>query len=203
MCVLSILIVHYNTFDLLRQCLASISSAPVDFPLEVIVIDNASPEVSAKNLVREFPQVVFHFNTENLGFARANNQGIRMGRGRYLMLLNPDAVIDGGGISGMVRFMDDYPNAGAAGPRLVYPDGDLQLSCRRFPTLSTLMLRMSRLERLVQGPARHYLMQDWDHRSVREVDWVMGACMILRREALNVSGFLDEDFFMYYEDIDL
>lgn len=202
-CELSILIVHYNTLDLLRQCLTSVSALPGDLPLEIIVIDNASPDASVKNLVGEFPRVAFHFNNENLGFARASNQGIQMGQGRYLMLLNPDALIDGDGIQDLTQFMDGHPDAGATGPRLVYPDGELQLSCRRFPTLGTLLLRMSRLDRLVRGPVRHYLMQDWDHQSVCEVDWVMGACVILRREALDAVGLLDEGFFMYYEDVDL
>jgi GT2 family glycosyltransferase len=202
-CLLSVLIVHYNTPDLLRQCLASIAAAEVDFSFEVIVIDNASPDVSVKTLAAEFPRVIFHFNSGNLGFARANNQGIQMGQGRYYMLLNPDACIDADGISGLTEFMENHPDAGATGPMLVYPDGELQLSCRRFPTFRTLLLRMGRLDRLVPGPVRHYLMQDWDHQSVSEVDWVIGACMILRREALDRVGLLDEDFFMYYEDIDL
>ena len=92
--LLSVLIVHYNTPDLLRQCLASLTAAEVDFSFEIIVIDNASPDASVKSLVEEFPRVDFHFNERNLGFARANNQGIKAGRGRYFLLLNPDACID-------------------------------------------------------------------------------------------------------------
>ena len=201
--LLSVLIVHYNTPDLLRQCLASLTADKVDLSFEIIVIDNASPDVSVKTLAAEFPRVDFHFNERNLGFARANNQGIKTGRGHYFLLLNPDACIDADGIRGLTEFMDEHPQAGAVGPMLVYPDGELQLSCRRFPTFRTLLLRMGRLDWLVPGLLRRYLMQDWDHQAVAEVDWVMGACMMLRREALDRVGVLDEGFFMYYEDIDL
>ena len=203
MCVLSIVVVHYDTPKALRGCLGSLYAAPVDFAFEVRVIDNASPHGSLGDLAQEFPQATFQFNTRNLGFARASNQGTRASEGRYVLLLNPDALIDGAGIRGMVQFMEARPEAGAAGARLVHPDGRLQLSCRRFPSLLTVLLRTTRLERVVRGPTRSYLMQDWDHAAAREVDWVMGACAILRREALDAVGLLDEGFFMYYEDIDL
>lgn len=201
--VLSILIVHYNTPRLLRQCLSFILSSSSDLAFEIIAIDNASPDPAVKSLPGEFPQVCFAFNDQNLGFARASNQGIRRAQGQYLMLLNPDALIDGQGIQGMVEFLETHPEAGAVAPRLVYPDGTLQLSCRRFPTLRAILLRACRLDGLFSGPVQHYLMQDWDHAEVRPVDWAIGACLGLRREALEQVGLLDEGFFMYYEDVDL
>jgi len=99
--------------------------------------------------------------------------------------------------------MEAHSDAGACGPRLVYPDGQLQLSCRRFPTRWALALRIFRLDGLIRSPVQAYLMADWDHARICEVDWVIGGCMMLRREAVETIGFLDEDFFMYYEDTDL
>lgn len=200
---ISILIVHYDTPDLLRQCLSSLCANLQDSPFEVIVLDNASTDPAVRELPGEFPQVAFHFNSRNLGFSRANNQGIRMGRGKYCMIANPDTVMDEAAVRGMVAFMEEHPDAGVAGPRLVNADGSLQFSCRRFPTLRTLLLRVFRLGGLFTGPVDRYLMRDWDHAGARPVDWVMGACMVLRREALEAVGLLDEGFFMYYEDIDL
>ena len=200
---ISILIVHYETPDLLRQCLCSLFATPSDQPFEVIVIDNTSVDPAVKELPEVFPQVVFHFNRENIGFSKGNNQGIRMGQGKYCMIANPDTVMDGTAIQGMTAFMDEHPDVGVAAPRLVNPDGSLQFSCRRFPTLRTLLLRVFRLDGLFPRLANRYLMRDWDHAEARSVDWVMGACMVLRRQALDAVGLLDEGFFMYYEDIDL
>jgi GT2 family glycosyltransferase len=196
---LSIIIVHYDTSGLLRQCLSSLC----DLPFEIIVLDNASPDQSVRQLPDEFPRVRFVLNEENVGFARACNQGIRIGQTEYCMLLNPDAIIDGASLQGLVEYMEGHPEAGVMAPRLVYADGSLQLSVRRFPTLRAILLRILRLDRLFPGSVDRYLMRDWDHGEGREVDWVMGACMLLRREALEGLGLLDEGFFMYYEDIDL
>jgi GT2 family glycosyltransferase len=198
---LSIIIVHYDTPGLLRQCLASLCVE--ELACQVAVLDNASPDRSVRQLPEEFPRVRFVFNEENVGFARACNQGIRMGEGAYCMLLNPDAIIDGTAIGGLVECMERNPKVGVVAPRLVYPDGSLQFSVRRFPTLLAILLRVLRLDGLFPRPVGRYLMRDWDHGEGREVDWVMGACMLLRREALDEVGLLDEGFFMYYEDIDL
>jgi GT2 family glycosyltransferase len=143
------------------------------------------------------------FNEDNVGFARACNQGIRMGEGAYCLLLNPDAVIDGASLQGLVASMEGHSEPGLVAPRLVYPDGSLQLSVRRFPTLRAIGLRILRLDGLFPGPVDRYLMRDWDHEEGRDVDWVIGACMLLRRKAVEEVGLLDEGFFMYYEDIDL
>ena len=201
--MLSVLIVHYNTVSLLQRCLTALFSETQGISFEVIVIDNASPDPKIRDLPDVFPAVAFHFNRQNTGFAQACNQAIAVSKGRYLLLLNPDTVVPEEGLGKLVTFMEAHADAGACGPRLVYPDGRLQLSCRRFPTLRALMLRITRLDRLAGGPVRKYLMEDWDHQNLQEVDWVIGACMMLRRGALEDVGLLDGGFFMYYEDIDL
>ena len=201
--MLSVLIVHFETPDLLRQCLASIFSEPTELSFEVIVIDNASRTTDVRQIALEFPDATFKFNSMNVGFAVACNQVVEMGSGRYILLLNPDTVILPQELSNLVLFMESHPKAGACGPRLLYPNGELQLSCREFPTRLALALRISRLGHLIRHPVRSYLMADWDHAHISQVDWIIGGCMMLRREAFEDVDFFDEGFFMYYEDTDL
>lgn len=202
-CELSIVIVHYETPDLLKACLASIFSKPADVSFEVIVIDNDSTDRCVAQLAQEFTRAKFHFNTKNIGFAAACNQAIRLCHGPYILILNPDTLISPDILSLFVSFMDAHQDIGVCGPKLVYPDGTLQFSCRQFPTLWVLLLRIFRLEKVAKRTIRAYLMADWDHAQPREVDWVIGGCMLLRREVVVQAGCLDERFFMYYEDIDL
>jgi GT2 family glycosyltransferase len=203
MCMLSIVIVHYETPRLLHQCLTSIFAESTEMSFEVIVIDNASKDTELQQVAQMFTGVTFQLNKANVGFAAACNQAIHMSRGRYVWLLNPDTVVSVADFPALVSFMEAHPLVGACGPRLVYPNGELQLSCRRFPKLSTLALRIFRLDRFISRPVRDYLMAEWDHASIRQVDWVIGGCMLLRREAVEKIGLFDEGFFMYYEDMDL
>lgn len=201
--MLSIAIIHYETPMLLRQCLTALFAGREAWPFEVMVIDNASRRAPVGDLPKAFPDVAFHINATNAGFAAACNQAIRMAGGQYVLVLNPDIIMRPAALDDLVAFMDAHPRAGVCGPRLVYPDGALQLSCRRFPSLWVLLLRIFRLDGVIRCPVRSYLMADWDHAQVREVDWVIGGCMMLRRDAVEEIGFLDEGFFLYYEDIDL
>jgi GT2 family glycosyltransferase len=203
MCMLSIVIVHYETPRLLQQCLTSIFAASTEQSFEVVVIDNASKDTELQQVIPKFRGVTFQLNKVNVGFAAACNQAIRMCRGRYVWILNPDTVVTPNEFPQLVSFMAAHPLVGACGPRLVYPNGELQLSCRKFPTLFTLALRIFRLNRFISRSVRLYLMADWDHASIKEVDWVIGGCMLLRREAIEEIDLFDEGFFMYYEDIDL
>ena len=201
--MLSIAIIHYETPMLLRQCLTALFAGCEALPFEVMVIDNASRRAPVGDLPKAFPDVAFHVNATNVGFAAACNQAMAMATGRYVLVLNPDIIIHRAALDNLVAFMDAHPDAGVCGPQLVYPNGELQLSCRRFPSLWVLLLRIFRLDGVMPRPVRSYLMADWDHAQVREVDWVIGGCMMLRREAVAEIGFLDDGFFMYYEDIDL
>jgi len=200
---LSVIIVSYNVANFLIECLTSIYGAAPRISFEVLVVDNASGDGSAQMVRAEFPQVTLLANESNYGFARANNQALRISKSRYYLLLNPDTLLNPGSLGKMVEFMDHHPDAGASGCRLVWPEGAIQPSCRTFPSLLAIFLRGARLHKLYNKPVARYLMADWDHSSVREVDWVLGACLLLRREALEDVGLLDEGFFLYYEDIDL
>jgi GT2 family glycosyltransferase len=200
---LSVIIVSYNVANFLTGCLTSIYRAASRTSFEVLVVDNASTDGSAQMVRDEFPQAILLANESNYGFARANNQALRMSKGRYCLLLNPDTLVNPGSLDEMVEFMDHRPDVGASGCQLIGPDGAIQPSGRRFPSLLAVLLRGTRLHRLCNKPVTRYLMADWDHSSVREVDWVLGACLLLSRKALEDVGLLDEGFFLYYEDIDL
>ncbi len=213
---LSIVIVNYNTCDLLRDCLYSLYRSEGDITFNVIVVDNNSPDNSAGMVANEFPLATLITSTINGGFAYANNLGLRRagfaadGRPlpaapRYALLLNPDTVVPPTGLADMIRFMDTTPQAGAAGPKLVMPDGNLDLACRRsFPTPQVSFYRMVGLSKLFP---RHptfgrYNMTFVDPDDLIEVDSVVGAFMLVRREAIAQAGLLDETYFMYGEDID-
>jgi len=201
---LSVVIVNWNARDELGKCLRSIREADSD-STETIVVDNASLDDSVEMVRREFPWVRMIRNAENVGFARAGNIGIEAARGRYILLLNPDTEIEKGAFPALVRFGDENPDVGIFGPKILNPDGSLQYSCRRFPTLKAALFRYTLLGRLFPRNAytRDYRMTDWDHSDPRDVDWVSGAAMVIRRELLDDIGPLDERFFMYCEDVDL
>jgi hypothetical protein len=201
---LSVCIVNWNTRHDLEEALRSVIESDPGLDLEVIVLDNASRDGSAEMVRRQFPQVTLIESPENMGFARGYNAAAGRATGRYLLILNPDTVVHRGALSRLVAFMDGEPKAGAAGPRLLNSDGSLQFSCRRFPRPAAAMLRNTVIGRLVPGNrfTREYLMQDWDHDSARQVDWVSGAAICIRREAWEQTGGFDEGYFMYAEDMD-
>jgi len=204
---LSVVIVNWNVRELLRRCLRSVlaSQRLSGLAAEVIVVDNASSNGSTEMVKEEFPEVRLMANEENLGFTRANNQGIAASRGHYVLLLNPDTEVIGDALGAMVEYMDAHPDVGALGPMLLNPDGSVQSSRRRFPTLATAFLEstvfqweLSRDNRVL----RRYYVFDRPNDEVQEVDWVTGACILMRRRAIEEVGLLDEDFFMYSEELD-
>ncbi|MSQ14642.1 MAG: glycosyltransferase family 2 protein [Dehalococcoidia bacterium] len=215
---ISIIIVSYNTADILRECLTSLyRTAGATF--EVFVVDNASPDGSADIVGKEFPQVQLIRSPVNGGYAYANNLALKeIGiadaqtdaagpkRSRYVLLLNPDTVLTVDALSGMVAFMDDNPDIGISGPKLLRADGSLDLACRRsFPTPKIALYRMLGLSALFPKSPRfaRYNLTYLDPDETTEVDSVVGAFMMLRWEALGSAGLLDESFFMYGEDLDL
>jgi N-acetylglucosaminyl-diphospho-decaprenol L-rhamnosyltransferase len=203
----SIIIVNWNTRELLRPCLTSIVQNTVPIRGEIIVVDNASRDGSTEMVAQQFPAVHLVANTRNVGFAAANNQGLGRASGRYLLLLNSDTIVLPGAIEEMVRYMDAHPQVGALGPRLLNEDRSAQLSVYPFPHLVRDALVFLEVKNwpLVGTLARWY----GDRRNARlsaqtgDVDWVMGACLMLRREALDKVGLLDDGFFFGTEEIDL
>lgn len=179
---LSVIIVNYNTAELLKQCLASISDEKVN--MEIIVVDNASTDNSAQVVRSQFNHVHLYVNDMNLGFGKANNLGIKMASGRYLLLLNPDTKVVPGAFESMVRYMDLHPAIGLAGAKILNPDNSLQPSIEhRYPGQQRTKNEIGALP--------------------GDIAWVLGACMIARSDSIkSISGF-DEDFFLYAEEIDL
>jgi len=200
----SAIIVTYHSAGVIRACLAALAPDVQSGLLEVIVVDNASADGTPDLVRAEFPWATLFATGENLGYSKGVNVGIREARARYLFILNPDTVVKRGTVSKLVDFMDANPRAGIAGPKLVFEDGSVQLSCRRFYTFTVLLLRRTPLGKVFKNskPVRDHLMLDFDHASTREVDWLLGAAMFVRREAVDSVGMMDERFFLYFEDVD-
>jgi GT2 family glycosyltransferase len=165
------------------------------------VVDNASADGSAQIVRERFPRVRLIENVENAGFARANNQAIEVSRGEQILLLNSDTMVLPGALETLTQFMMTHPKAGAAGARLLNPDGSLQASCAPFPTLSREAWRLFYGDRL--KPRAGYPMEEWNMASPRPVDVLLGACLLVRRTALDQVGLLDANYFMYSEEVDL
>ena len=201
---LSIVIVTYNSRDPVASCLESLERHPPSVSFETIVVDNASSDGTAQFIRSRFPRIAVIGNETNRGYSKGVNQGARAASGRYVLVLNPDIMVEDGSIDRLVEFMDAHPRAGIAGARLLWPDGRVQPSCRAFYTIRALLLRRTFLGRLFPRAAalREHLMADFDHLAARRVDWVIGACMIARREAFEAVGPMDERFFLYFEDTD-
>ena len=201
---LGIVIVHYNTPGDLARCLASLEAEAAASPHAVVVVDNASTEPGLDEVQARFPQVHWLRNADNRGYSRGCNQGMAALPADYHLVLNPDIVVLPGALDALLAFADTHPRAGLIGPQLLNEDGSVQESCRRFYTFKTLLLRRTVIGKLVPGSrtvARH-LMRDFDHGSVRPVDWVLGGCLLVRREARQRCGPMDERFFLYFEDVD-
>ena len=194
---LSIVIVNYNVRYYLEQCLQSVQKALEGIEGEVWVVDNNSSDDSVEVLRRDYPWVRLVANTENMGFARANNLAIRQSQSEYVLLLNPDTVVEEPTLRGVLQFMDAHPEAGGAGVMMHNADGTLAPESRRgLPTPWVAALKMF-------GFTRRYYMSHlpWDQPG--RIDVISGAFCLLRRKAIDQVGLLDEDFFMYGEDIDL
>ena len=203
---LTVIIVSWNVHDLLRRCLRTLTPALSlgGRQSEVIVVDNASTDGSPEMVAAEFPWVQLIRNAENRGFTAANNQGLAVSQGRALLLLNPDTEVVGEALATMVEYMETHPHVGALGPQLRYPDGSLQSSRRRFPTLATALVESTVVQEWWHDNRvmRRYFMADTPDDAVQPVDWVVGACLMVRREAFEQVGGLDEGYFMYSEEMD-
>ena len=201
---LSIAIINYNTKGFLEECLSSLLRHPPSCDYEIFVIDNASTDGS-RDFVRErHPGVKLCPNPRNVGYAAAINQAFRGSASGFVLVLNPDIVVTPGAIGSLRDYMKSHPRVGIAGSKLLNSDGSLQHSCRAFYTFKTLLYRRTFLGKIFsKSPViTEHLMADWDHSTPREVDWVLGACMIVRRSAVEEVGPADERFFLYFEDVD-
>ena len=198
---IAIIIVNWNTRDVLAQCLKSVYVSQTAKQFEVWVVDNGSSDGSEQMIRESYPLVRLISNGDNVGFARANNQAIENSSGDYVMLLNPDTVVEKDVIESLANYLDKNPEIGAVGPRLLNPDGTLQESAYPEPTLAREFWRMFHLDRI--HIYAEYPMDKWSEEAAKEVDVLMGACLLIRRKALNQVGLMDEEFFVYSEEVDL
>jgi GT2 family glycosyltransferase len=200
----SIIIVNWNTKKMLSACLRSVYANVREINYEVIVVDNASTDGSQEMVRHDFPQVIFIENEDNWGFAAANNQGIAIAHGRYVLLLNSDTIVLDDSIANTVVFADDHPQVGIIGCRELNPDQTLQPTCFMFPSVFNMLLSGTYLYKLF--PKSRFFGRErmtwWDRKDVREVDIVTGCYMLVRREAIEQVGLIDERFFLYGEETD-
>jgi GT2 family glycosyltransferase len=202
--VVSVVVVSHGHAAYLERCLASVCAAWPAEALELFVVANLEGDGTTDVVRGAFPHAVLLENDAPRGFSANNNAVLRVGRGRYFLLLNPDTEVRPGAVEALVGAMERDPGIGLCGPQLRYPDGRIQPSCRRFPSLASVIARRSPLRVLFRdSPAnRRHLMADFDHARGAVVDWMLGACLLVRRAMLEDVGLLDEGYFLYVEDID-
>jgi len=201
---LSIVILNYKTQKLVKYCIWGIKKLKLPLKYEIIVIDNNSDDGCAEMIKKNFIDVKFIQADENRGYAAGNNLGIKKAQGKYLLILNPDIAFLGKAIEKMYEFMENHPEIGILGPKLLNADYTLQYSCGIFPDWHLPFYRRTFLGKTKNGQAwlKKYLMMEWNHQENREIDWVFGACLMVRKKALDKIGLLDERFFLYLEDTD-
>jgi hypothetical protein len=201
---LSVIIVNYKSRKKTADCVRSVRSADlVGFRYEIILVDNASGDGSGEALAKEFLDLKCLASDRNLGMGGGNNLGANAATGEFLLILNPDTLLRTDSIRLMLEFLKNRTDVSLVGPKLIYPDGKLQYSCLHFPSLLMPFYRRTFIGRLAKKQLDKFMMLDYDHDSTKEVDWLMGSCMLIRRDLfVKLKGF-DERFFMYFEDTDL
>jgi len=203
---LSVIILNYNAAEYVRRCLASLSEGCAGLNYETIVVDNASPRPGIEAVVAAFPDVRLIRRRRNGGFSAGVNTGLRAACAEAMLILNPDTTLAPDAATILLGFLRGRTDVGVVGPRILNEDGTVQLSCRRFPSFSTAVFnRYSLLTRLLPRNrySARYLMSDWDHSAIGDVDWLSGSAMLLSRTALEAVGLFDERYFFAVEDVDL
>ena len=201
---LSVSVISYRTPVLLKQCLEALEAERTSVDLDVTVVDNASGDGSADMVADQFPWARIIRNRRNVGFGAAHNQALRRATGRYWLVLNSDAAPRPGALRVLVDFLEANPRVAVAGPRLRYPDGTVQPSRRRFPTVATLFVESTQIQRFIpRNPVlQRYYLADRSDDEPQDVDWLVGACLCVRASAAAEVGLFDESFFMYSEELD-
>ncbi|RJP63779.1 MAG: glycosyltransferase family 2 protein [Ignavibacteriales bacterium] len=200
----SLIIISWKMRDFVERLLTSFQKFSSGFTYELIFIDNRSCDGTVEMLEEKFPEAILIKNSENKGVAPARNQGLRIAKGKYILILDADMEIKENSIYQLFDFMEKTPDAGLVGCKLTFSDGTLQYTCKRFPKLSALLAR--RLEGIGfvknSRTLNDHIMKEWDHNSIAEVDYVIGACQFFRREMINLIGYYDEKIFYGPEDLD-
>jgi hypothetical protein len=202
---LSIVIVSWNVKDILSDCLNSIVRHPVAFPYEIIVVDNASTDGTVGDIKKNYPMAHIIENSENQGFAKANNQGASLAEGEYLFFLNPDTILLDAAVNNLVDFMDRNPDIAMSGPRILNEDKTVQTSVRNFPSFRGAFYRYTILKYmgLFKSHFEKWHNRGFDYNKQADIEQLIGAAMLIRKNMFEQTGRFDERFFMYYEEVDL
>jgi len=203
---LSIIIVNYHNSPMLGDCLESLNRTIQKIKFEIILIDNSSKDDGLASILKRYPNTQLIDNSKNVGFARANNQGAKTANGDFLLFINPDTIMTEGAIESMLDYIRSDSSIGIIGPKVLNLDQTIQYSCRKFPTIwAGLFNRYSLMTRLFPNNrySRDYLMLDYDHNSIRSVDWVSGCCMMTPVSIFRRTNGFDENYFLFIEDVDL
>jgi GT2 family glycosyltransferase len=202
---LSIVILNYKRAGLVKNCLKSVLEYAPSCEHEVIVVDNGSDDGLEKLIKEKFPDVKFLQTGNNLGMGGGNNHGMRSAQGEYVLVVNPDIFFFNNSIDSLLEFIGDKDDVGLLSPQLLNPDRSLQHTCYRWHNFWTPIFRRTFLgkTRIGKRDLHRFLMLDWDHHTVQEVDWIQGSCFLVPKKVLDQVGHFDEQFFMYFEDTDL
>ncbi len=201
---LSILIVNWNAGKLLVECIRSVNKFTKGITFEFIVVDNASSDGSVQMLGAEFPEIKLIKNTQNVGFAKANNQAYLESKGKYICCLNPDTLLLNNALEVMYEYLLNNPECGIVGPKLLNPDGTIQYVCaRRLPNLYTSFVWITGLNQRWPTTFEGECIENWDHKNSREVDCLAGACMVFRRDFSKDNKIFNESYFMFGEDVEI
>lgn len=211
--LLSVLIVNYNSKNVLKDCLSSLTNLDNKLDYEVIVIDNASSD-SIKGIEPEFPTIKFIYNEKNIGFAAANNIGIKQATGKFILLLNPDTIVNENSFQPMINYLESHDDVAIVGCKIFNADGEIERSTHSFPSLLKEFMHANEFLKSFIGYESRFAKflkkffqsksfeSYWDHNSIKEVDHVTGACMMAKKEAIDKVGLLDEVFFLYNEEVE-
>jgi GT2 family glycosyltransferase len=202
---LAIVVVTVNHKPFIAPCVESVLNSKTSCSFELFVVDDGSVDGSREVLETYADRLKLINKKGGHSFSNNNNQAFKSVEAKYYVLLNPDTVMPETGLEDLYNFMEANPQAGACGPKLIFPSGEIQFSCRRFPNLVTVVLRRTPIRYFLPREARgkKHLMADWPHDQISKVDWLLAACIIFRAEALKQAGYLDEEFRLYCEDIDI
>ena len=202
---LSIIIVNHNHSDYLLNNIDSIIKNTNRINYEIIIVNNTIEDIGFINIKKRYPNIIINENKSYKGFASNNNIGIKKSSGDYILLLNPDTYLKNNAIEKMLYYMKKNKKVGICGPKMLNSDGSLQYSCRKFPTIKSFIFRRTPLRKFIDQKEKSssHLMVNISHNSPLEVDWMLGACLMIKRELINNLGLLDENYFMYCEDIDI
>lgn len=201
---ISIVLITWNAFNYLKKLLESIKLHSKNFCYEIIIVDNNSRDGTRDFIKKQYPEILLVENRENLGVARARNQGMKLANGKYIMILDVDMELIENSIFKIYRFMEENQDCGLIAAKLIYSSGELQYSCKTYPTIFSLLARRLDSISLVQNSSilKKHLMQNWDHNDIKEVDYVVGACQLIRRQVINTIGYYDDNIFYGPEDLD-